>query len=164
MLFYICACCDTRCFKNVCLFLFVEVKALLGLIMLHVVQYSTQNKTSMSMTRMSFLGLQETFIGPLMFLLYVNVIGDNFSPQTSVSSLRMTAFFTRPGHQEYLRWGAAPTGFIYHGWVVQYLVNEVLELHFLDSTAHGVLIVKYNVLTSFRRLLPVMRTPRAELK
>ena len=31
ILFYICACCDTRCFKNVCLFLFVEVKALLGL-------------------------------------------------------------------------------------------------------------------------------------
>ena len=30
ILFYICACCDTR-FKNVCLFLFVEVKALLGL-------------------------------------------------------------------------------------------------------------------------------------
>ena len=30
ILFYICACCDTRCFKNVCLFLFVEVKALLG--------------------------------------------------------------------------------------------------------------------------------------
>ena len=61
--------------------------------MLHVVQYSTQNKISMSMTRMSFLGLQETVIGPLMFLLYVNVIGDNFSPQTP---LRMTAFFTRP--------------------------------------------------------------------
>ena len=31
ILFYICACCDTRYFKNVCLFLFVEVKALLGL-------------------------------------------------------------------------------------------------------------------------------------
>ena len=30
ILFYICPCCDTR-FKNVCLFLFVEVKALLGL-------------------------------------------------------------------------------------------------------------------------------------
>ena len=31
ILFYICACCDTRFFKIVCLFLFVEVKALLGL-------------------------------------------------------------------------------------------------------------------------------------
>ena len=31
ILFYICVCCDTRCYKNVCLFLFVEVKALLGL-------------------------------------------------------------------------------------------------------------------------------------
>ena len=31
ILFYICACCDTRCFKKVSLFLFVEVKALLGL-------------------------------------------------------------------------------------------------------------------------------------
>ena len=31
ILFYISACCDTRYFKNVCLFLFVEVKALLGL-------------------------------------------------------------------------------------------------------------------------------------
>ena len=31
ILFYKCACCDTLCFKNVCLFLFVEVKALLGL-------------------------------------------------------------------------------------------------------------------------------------
>ena len=31
ILFYICACCDTCYFKNVCLFLFVEVKALLGL-------------------------------------------------------------------------------------------------------------------------------------
>ena len=31
ILFYICACCDTPYFKNVCLFLFVEVKALLGL-------------------------------------------------------------------------------------------------------------------------------------
>ena len=31
ILFYICACCDTRYFKYVCLFLFVEVKALLGL-------------------------------------------------------------------------------------------------------------------------------------
>ena len=32
ILFYtvLCACCDTRCFRNVCLFLFVEVKALLG--------------------------------------------------------------------------------------------------------------------------------------
>ena len=30
ILFYICACCDTR-FKNVCLFSFVVVKALLGL-------------------------------------------------------------------------------------------------------------------------------------
>ena len=29
ILFYICACCDTPYFKNVCLFLFVEVKALL---------------------------------------------------------------------------------------------------------------------------------------
>ena len=36
ILFYICACCDTCYFKNVCLFLFVEVKALLGLCyMLH---------------------------------------------------------------------------------------------------------------------------------
>ena len=31
ILFYICACCDTRCFKNVCFFWFVNVKALLGL-------------------------------------------------------------------------------------------------------------------------------------
>ena len=31
ILFYICACCDTLYFKNVCLFLFVEVKALRGL-------------------------------------------------------------------------------------------------------------------------------------
>ena len=31
ILFYICACCDTRCFKNVCLFLLVGVKAQLGL-------------------------------------------------------------------------------------------------------------------------------------
>ena len=31
ILFYICACCDTLCFKIVCFFLFVEVKALLGL-------------------------------------------------------------------------------------------------------------------------------------
>ena len=31
ILFYICACCDTCYFKDVCLFLFVEVKALLGL-------------------------------------------------------------------------------------------------------------------------------------
>ena len=31
ILFYICACCDTRCFKNVCLFLLVKVKAQLGL-------------------------------------------------------------------------------------------------------------------------------------
>ena len=31
ILFYIGACCDTHYFKNVCLFLFVEVKALLGL-------------------------------------------------------------------------------------------------------------------------------------
>ena len=29
ILFYICACCDNPYFKNVCLFLFVEVKALL---------------------------------------------------------------------------------------------------------------------------------------
>ena len=59
--------------------------------MLHVVQYSTQNKISMSvsMTRVSFLGLQETVIGPQMFLLYVNVIGENFSPPTSLSSLQI---------------------------------------------------------------------------
>ena len=39
ILFYICACCDTR-FKNVCLFLFVEVKALLGLCyMLYNIQH-----------------------------------------------------------------------------------------------------------------------------
>ena len=31
ILFNICACCDTRYFKNVCLFLFVKVKALLDL-------------------------------------------------------------------------------------------------------------------------------------
>ena len=31
ILFDICACCDTRYFKNVCLILFVDVKALLGL-------------------------------------------------------------------------------------------------------------------------------------
>ena len=50
ILFYICACCDTR-FKNVCLFLFVEVKGLLGLcyMLYNIRQYSTQNKISMSM-------------------------------------------------------------------------------------------------------------------
>ena len=79
ILFYICACCDTRCFKK-CLFILVcRIKSPTGL-MLHVVQYSTQNKISMSTTRISFLGLQETVIGPLMFLLYIYVIGDNFSP------------------------------------------------------------------------------------
>ena len=31
ILFYICACCDTRCFENVCLLFFIEVKALLSL-------------------------------------------------------------------------------------------------------------------------------------
>ena len=102
ILFYICACCDTRCFKK-CLFILVcRIKSPTGL-MLHVVQYSTQNRISMSTTRMSFLGLQETVIGPLMFLLYINVIGDNFSPQTSVSSLAMTAFFTRPSRVSQIR-------------------------------------------------------------
>ena len=46
ILFYICACCDTR-LKNVCLFLFVEVKALLGLC--YMSYNTTQNKISMSM-------------------------------------------------------------------------------------------------------------------
>ena len=46
ILFYICACCDTR-FKNVCLFLFVEVKALLGLC--YMLYNIRQNKISMSM-------------------------------------------------------------------------------------------------------------------
>ena len=40
ILFYICACCDTR-LKNVCLFLFVEVKALLGLCYM---LYNTRHK------------------------------------------------------------------------------------------------------------------------
>ena len=30
ILFYICACCDTRYFKNVCLFLFVDVNTLVN--------------------------------------------------------------------------------------------------------------------------------------
>ena len=41
-------------------------------------------------------GITGTVIGPLMFLLYVDDIGNNFYPQTSLSSLPMTAFFTRP--------------------------------------------------------------------
>ena len=41
ILFYICACCDTLCSKNVCLFLFVEVKALLGLCYM---LYNTRHK------------------------------------------------------------------------------------------------------------------------
>ena len=52
ILFYIhfvCACCDTRSFKK-CLFILVcRGKSPTGL-MLHVVQYSTQNKISMSMS------------------------------------------------------------------------------------------------------------------
>ena len=50
ILFYICACCDARCFKK-CLFILVcRSKSSTGL-MLHVVQYSTQNKISMSMSK-----------------------------------------------------------------------------------------------------------------
>ena len=49
ILFYICACCDTRCFKK-CLFIpACRSKGPTGL-RLHVVQYSIQNKTSMSMS------------------------------------------------------------------------------------------------------------------
>ena len=69
---------------------------------------------STSPTRMSFLGIQETVIGPLMFLLYVNDIGNNFSPQTSLSSLRMTAFFTRPSIVSQMR---SSSNRIYMPWL-----------------------------------------------
>ena len=50
ILFYISECCDTCYFKKKCLFILVcRSKSPTGL-MLHVVQYSTQNKISMPMS------------------------------------------------------------------------------------------------------------------
>ena len=49
ILFYICACCDTRYFKNVLFIIVCRSKSPTGL-MLHVVQHSTQIKISLSMS------------------------------------------------------------------------------------------------------------------
>ena len=98
-------------------------------------------------TRMYFLVLQETVIGPLMFMLYVNNIGNNFSPQTSLSSLRMTAFFTRPSIVSQMR---SSSNRIYIPWLSGPIpVNEVPSLHFLDSTAHGVFNCKIQCFNLF---------------
>ena len=75
-----------------------------------------------------------------MFLLYVNDIGNNFSTQTSLSSLPMTPFFTRPSIVSQMRSSSIR---------IYIPFNEVPELHFLDSTAHGVFNCKIQCFNLF---------------
>ena len=82
-----------------------------------------------------------------MFLLYVNDIGNNFSRQTSLSSLPMTAFFTRPSKVSQNR---SSSNRIYIPWLSGPIPGyEVPELHFLESTDHGVFNCKIRYFNIF---------------